>query len=73
MNERQKHAKCQKPVTEDYVLCGCIYMACPEQTNVDRHRRLEAAQGQNWGGADDWKAEADECSKIDNGDDCTTL
>ena len=30
MNESQKHAKCQKRVTEDYILCGFIYMACPE-------------------------------------------
>ena len=30
MNEPQKHAKCQMPVTEDYIFCGFVYMACPE-------------------------------------------
>ena len=31
VNEPQKHyAECKKPVTEDYMLYGCIYMVHPE-------------------------------------------
>lgn len=60
----QQHTQWKKPDTEEYILCNCVDVKCPEEANPETESSLVnyLEQGGGGWGCGDWSANGQEAS-----------